>query len=381
MLLPLHTDRRLASTPRVNLALIVVNAAMYLLQTWQPGVEAALLLRPYEPGLAGFVGSAFLHGGLLHLFGNLLFLYIFGNNINDTLGNAAYLGFYLGGCVFAAIMHSLLEDNPALGASGGVAAVMGAYLVLFPRSRIILLFLFFVITTVQVPAIWFIGIYFLLDFVQGLDSTLLGTDTGVARWAHVGGGLFGMAFGMACLKLGLVARRNDDALAMLERRRRRKELAATGQVHGSAMDVVPRSQADPKAQKAQDLRGLIREALDAGDTATAARQYAALTDVDPRQVLVRDDQMAVAQQLYRDQQHARAAAALSLYLDRHGRDRDGETAQARLMLGLLAARYLDKPQVARPHLEAAATALDELGDDEHAAFARDELRRLDGAET
>jgi len=138
------------------------------------------------------VVSMFLHGGLLHLGGNLLYLWIFGNNVEDRLGHAAYLGFYLAGGVVATLAHVLVNADstlPVVGASGAIAAVMGAYLVWFPNARIRTLVAAFFIFFTEVRAKWLLGIWFLLQFVTSDNS-------GVAWVAHVGGFLFGVAVGL-----------------------------------------------------------------------------------------------------------------------------------------------------------------------------------------
>jgi membrane associated rhomboid family serine protease len=382
MLIPLKTDRPLMQTPRANLGLIVTISLMFVVQTAFEGVREALLLRPYEPSLIGFIGSGFLHGGVLHLLGNMLFLYIFGNTINDALGHASYLAFFIGGVAFAALMHSIVETNPALGASGGVFAVTGIYLALFPKTRILLLFFFFIITTVSVPAIWFLGIYFAIDLIQGLDSLLLGSDEGVARWAHFGGATYGFAVGVILLKLGLVPKSQVNVLTMRDksrqRRRSRAEMLASGQVHGSAMDVVPLAAADQKSLQVQDMKASLRDQLDRGDTSSAAASYEALLGVDERQVLPPAEQLVVAEALYRDGRHASAAKAFQRYLEQYRRSGDSEAARAKLMLGLLLGRYLGQPIPAKRHLAEAAAELDDVGDAEHASFARQEVERLGG---
>ena len=380
MLLPLRTDRPHHRLPAANYGLIAAILAMYAVQLTVPGVESALLLRPLEPGLLGFVGSGFLHGGVLHLVGNLVFLYIFGNDVDDTLGHPGYLAFFLGGVVFSGLVHSAVEDNPALGASGGVSAVTGIYLALYPKSRVVLVFWYLVLTTITVPAVWFIGITFAIDLFGGLDSLLLGNDSGVARWAHIGGGVFGFAVGYLLVKAKLLRPSRETAFALLAKgRERRRDLAErkrTGQTHESAMDILPKSQADPIAARAQELKGELRDHLDAKQVGEAALKYVELVALDGRQILPPADQMTVAEQLYREGQHASAAEAFERYLGRYARPGDVESAQARLMLGLLLGRYLDRPAEARRELTTAAEELDQIGDDKHAAFARDELGRL-----
>lgn len=138
------------------------------------------------------VFSMFLHGGWLHLGGNMLFLWVFGNNIEDKLGPIPYLGFYLAGGVVATIAHVMVDPSstvPVIGASGAIAGVMGAYLVWFPRARIVTLFIVFFFFVSEISAAWLLGIWFVLQFFTGPDS-------GVAWMAHVGGFVFGVLVGL-----------------------------------------------------------------------------------------------------------------------------------------------------------------------------------------
>ena len=146
-------------------------------------------------GLRGgsLLTSMFLHGGWLHLLGNLWFLWIFGNNVEDALGRVRFLGFYLGAGVLAALAHAASDPGstlPMVGASGAISGVMGAYLVLYPRARVkTLLFLVIFITLLDVPA-W---VYLLYWFGLQLTSSALALGSGVAFWAHIGGFLVGVA--------------------------------------------------------------------------------------------------------------------------------------------------------------------------------------------
>src|SRR6478736_967165 len=133
MLLPLRTDSPLRTTPYMNWALIVANIAMYIVQKVRPEITDALQLYAHAPTVYSFVAYAFLHGSVLHVLGNMLFLYLFGNNVNDKMGHLGYLLFYLAGAVFAAVGYvASTSGGGLLGASGAVWAVTGAYLVLFP---------------------------------------------------------------------------------------------------------------------------------------------------------------------------------------------------------------------------------------------------------
>ena len=145
------------------------------------------MLDPSRPQLWQFVSYAFLHGGYMHIFGNMLFLYIFGNNVNDKLGNVGYICFYLAGAVFSGAGHVLLNNSPVLGASGAVAAITGAYLVFYPKTLITVVYWFFFIGTVEVPAIYFIGLKMIL-----IDNVIAANTANVAYDAHLTGYAYGI---------------------------------------------------------------------------------------------------------------------------------------------------------------------------------------------
>jgi membrane associated rhomboid family serine protease len=157
------------------------------------GSRSSPELFPHKSVWLSLVTSMFLHGGLLHLGGNLLFLWVFGNNVEDHLGHVGFALFYvLGGLAAAAVHIALNPDStiPVVGASGAIAAVMGAYLVWFPRARVrTLIFLGFFITVIAVPAAVLLGLWFLMQFFTDPNS-------GVAWAAHVGGFVFGVVVGL-----------------------------------------------------------------------------------------------------------------------------------------------------------------------------------------
>jgi membrane associated rhomboid family serine protease len=151
------------------------------------GDDGSTPLYPAKNVLLAVVTSMFLHGGLLHLAGNMLFLWIFGNNVEDRLGHVRYLAFYLAAGVVATLAHVAVQPAstvPVVGASGAIAGIMGAYLVWFPRARVTTLFVFFIILFRQVQARWVLGLWFLSQF-------LVNPNDGVAWMAHVGGFVFG----------------------------------------------------------------------------------------------------------------------------------------------------------------------------------------------
>jgi membrane associated rhomboid family serine protease len=147
--------------------------------------------------LHGLVTSMFLHSGWMHLIGNMLFLAIFADNIEATIGNFRFLLFYLAGGIFAALVHCFVLQGstiPCVGASGAISATLGAYLVMFPSSRIRVLFIIF---SFRVSALVFLGFYIIQQLLAGWDSLQLeaGESSGVGYWAHIGGFAYGFVRG------------------------------------------------------------------------------------------------------------------------------------------------------------------------------------------
>ena len=139
--------------------------------------------------------AMFLHGGWLHIGGNMLFLWIFGNNVEDRLGWVVYPVFYFAGGLAATGLQLAFGPSsviPNLGASGAIAGVLGAYLVLFPRARVLTLVIFFLITVIELPAVVLLGAWFVLQLFSGVGGLGTNVNGGVAYWAHVGGFVFGM---------------------------------------------------------------------------------------------------------------------------------------------------------------------------------------------
>ena len=150
------------------------------------------------PTLLTIFTSMFMHGGILHLLGNMLFLWIFGNNVEDSMGRPRFIAFYLLGGVVALLAQTALNPDspvPTIGASGAVAAVLGGYAVLYPRARVItLVFIIIFITLIELPALLVLGLWFVLQLLYGAAELgqPVGAVGGVAYFAHIGGFLFGM---------------------------------------------------------------------------------------------------------------------------------------------------------------------------------------------
>lgn len=201
--------------PIVTVGLITVNTLAFFWElSFGAGLERVLfelgvvpnkwLLLPQTPGLTvsrllwPYLSSLFLHGGWFHLVSNMWWLWIFGDNIEDRLGHLRFLFFYLACGLFAGIAHTAFNLNsplPAVGASGAVAGVLGAYLVLFPRARIqTLVPFFFYYEVIELPALIVLGFWFAAQFLNGTVAIAMTAATGgVAWWAHIGGFIAGIA--------------------------------------------------------------------------------------------------------------------------------------------------------------------------------------------
>jgi membrane associated rhomboid family serine protease len=203
-----HNPRR--ATPVVNILLIGANILMFL---WEVSlgrrldsalfavafIPARFWYSPFHPlnGLSVFV-SMFLHGGWVHLGGNMLYLWVFGDNIEDRLGHFKYLVFYLLSGIAATLAHALANPAsrlPSIGASGAIAGVLGAYIILFPKQRVTTLIPIFIFITVrEIPAVFLLGFWFVLQLFTG--AATLGANMaeggGVAYFAHIGGFVAGM---------------------------------------------------------------------------------------------------------------------------------------------------------------------------------------------
>jgi membrane associated rhomboid family serine protease len=210
MFIPLKDLNPRRNYPVVNTALILANVAVFVYQlTLSPHAFKVFLLanatvparfpaalaghEPLQTAFLPIITSMFLHVGIAHILGNMLFLWIFGDNVEDFYGHFTYLVFYLVCGAGAGLLHVLFNWNsmlPSLGASGAISGVMGAYLILYPRSRVLTLVFIFLI---PIPAVVILVLWFVMQFVSGVSSLGMGVASGgVAWWAHVGGFLLGM---------------------------------------------------------------------------------------------------------------------------------------------------------------------------------------------
>jgi membrane associated rhomboid family serine protease len=204
-MIPLRDVVPSRTTPFVTIGLIVANVLVFLFElSLGRQADDFTLYFGLVPAAFSWVAvftSMFIHSGLLHVAGNMLYLWIFGDNVEDRMGHGRFLVFYLLCGVAAALGQTIAAPDsvvPMVGASGAIAGVMGAYFVLYPKSRIVTLVpLFFFFQIIEVPAIFFLGIWFVMQFVSGFGSIVSTTSGasggGVAFWAHVAGFIAGIS--------------------------------------------------------------------------------------------------------------------------------------------------------------------------------------------
>jgi membrane associated rhomboid family serine protease len=214
-MIPLRDDIHSLTTPVVTRALILMNVLAFVFELALGPERGALVVgwgviparvmavfagQEQVAALATLLTSMFLHAGWLHLIGNMWYLWIFGDNVEDRFGHVGFIAFYLASGVASAAMQVAINPGspiPTVGASGAIAGVLGSYLVLYPRARVVTLVpIVFFLQIVALPALLVLGLWFVFQFFSGAFA-LGGTGGGVAWWAHVGGFLFGMAVTVA----------------------------------------------------------------------------------------------------------------------------------------------------------------------------------------
>jgi membrane associated rhomboid family serine protease len=390
MLLPIRTSIRPRRVPYANYTLIIANVLIFLLEYHVDSRTGHWAVRPWvhyfilhaqRPALWQFVSYAFLHGGILHILGNMFFLYLFGNNVNDKLGNIGYTCFYLAGAVFSGIGHTLVSGSDVLGASGAIAAVTGAYLVLFPQTLITVLYWLIFIGTIELPALYFIA--FKLIIWDNLIEPQIAPPNAVAYSAHMAGYAFGVAAMVVLLATGLIKTSNFDLWAMMKqwnRRRRYRDVVANGydpytgrtntkQVKATEVKKTPLQK--QTREKTLQLRNEISQRIHERNLPAAAKVYLELMDHDNKQVLPRQQLLDIANQLAGENRHAESAQAYEQFLTHYGNYEYAE--QIQLMLGLLYSRYLGQTEPAVKHLQAAAK---KLSDPDQLKMCQDELAGL-----
>lgn len=313
------------------------------------------------------VTYAFLHDmrSMWHLAGNLMFLWVFGPNVEDRFGRLGYLVFYLLSAAAAGATHIVFSNGPALGASGAVAAVTGAYLVLFPRTQIRVLFIFFLIGIIHMSALWFVSIQILLNILKPLFRS----NDSVAYAAHLGGYTFGITVALLLLVFKILPSETFDMFHLLRQARRRAEMReARRQVERERKESVYVDTHTDKTVDAQisemqrpiaELRARIATDLGNAQLADAVRGYKELIEkyglVAGAGTMPRRQQLDIANYLFQNQDFSLAVVAYERFLESY--PRDAQAGHVRLMLAVIAGRYLHQPQRARTLAEEALAGL------------------------
>lgn len=373
MLLPIGTDRPQVHRPVVNACLLFLCLVAFLACQWLERTDPDALLRltrmlalnPQDLHPWAFVTYAFLHADFLHVLGNLIILWVFGSSIEDRLGHIGYLMFFLAGSAAAGALHVAFADAPVIGASGGVAAVTGAALVLLPRMHIKCLVFFYMVGVFSIPAWWFV----LFGVAKDVFATGAGTAGRVATWAHLGGYAFGIGVTAILLTGRILSRESYDLLSILRHADRRRQIREAVVIK----ERIERRQAaaGPSELSVQQaaLRSRVAERIAAQDMETAAVEYERLLALRPADspliALSRTQQIDLANWLFSNGRHAAAADAYQAFASAFVGDT--ESLRARLMVALLAVRFLAQPARARAMLSG---LVDRLRDDDQKALAR-----------
>jgi membrane associated rhomboid family serine protease len=351
-----------------------MTGAQQLLRTW----ARQFMLTPIHPYLWQFVSYAFMHAGIWHILGNMFFLYLFGNNVNDKLGHIGYLAFYLAGAVFSGVGHALISTEPVLGASGAIACVIGAYLVLFPQTLITVFYwLFYFVGTTEIPALYFIVVKLIF-----WDNVLERGIPNVAYDAHLSGYVFGAAAILIMLATGLVEASSFDLWAMLKRWNRQRvyrDIVAGGYdpFAGRTARRIQVTEAEKtkeerqKQEQIERFRSEISTRINQRNLPQAASLYLELTGLDPNQILPRQHLLDIANQLASEHRYAESAQVYEKFLAHYGTYEYVE--QVELMLGIIYSRYLHRTEAAIKHLQAAEK---HLSNPDQLKMCRDELSSL-----
>lgn len=364
--IPIGTDVRLRRKPIGNLAIIGLNVLVFVLADAMNNRFVAGMFSPLNAGLPSlheYLTYQFRHGDWGHLLGNMLFLWIFGNAVCDRMGSLNYVIFYLAGGVFAGLAYTYSAIHPLVGASGAIAAVTTAFLVLFPRVNITILLWMGIVTTIEVPStILIVGKIIVWDnIISPRFGSAQGLSSNVAFSAHLGGYAFGFFVALMLLVIQALPRHPFDLLALWKRWGMRGGIPApTGFGDGGARPIVmeqveSRPLSEIEMSPVERLREDILNAIEENDMREASRLHERMQALEPRMVLPRMQQVLLANHLAQQREHALAVAAYEAFLTAY--PGSPEVPQVLLFVGLLYRRYLQQPARAIECLRAAAESL------------------------
>jgi len=208
MFIPIGDTNIRLRKPYITYSIIIINTVIFIYQLTIPQqfiidwfysfglVPSQLFSYNFLLKIHTIFTSLFIHGGFAHIAGNLLYLWIFGDNIEGTLGHSKFIIFYLSCGIFASLVQSIINpvsDVPIIGASGAISGILGAYLIKYPRARVkVLIFLIFFIEIISIPAVYVLGFWFFIQLTNGLGSLSFQQEGGVAWFAHISGFLMGI---------------------------------------------------------------------------------------------------------------------------------------------------------------------------------------------
>jgi membrane associated rhomboid family serine protease len=301
-MIPLGTEREIRGPARAVIGLIVANLVARAFFGPGGSPEAwtdTWAFQPASPRWWNLLSYQFAHdpGSWLHLAGNMLFLWVFGRPIEGHVGSLRFLALYLTGGVVAGLAHWATSPSPVIGASGSVAAVSGAFLALFPRSRVLVFFPLAGI--IAVPATVLIAIYVVVDLFG-----LLGAGRGgIAHVAHLGGYAWGLGLGLLSLKFGGAPRGETDLVFLLRQAARRRDMrkALSGGKSPWLGGEVPRGEAGPlvgREREIAEIRARVQASLRKADSAAALAGWRDLLRLDPEARLPAAAQLDLANRIY-----------------------------------------------------------------------------------
>ena len=355
-------------TPWVNYTLIALNVIIFIAtdavddltgRSLGDHFKSRWVLDPTALELRQFFTYQFLHGDVWHLLGNMLFLWVFGNSVNSKMGQLPYLFFYLASGVFAGVGFAKTTHNPCLGASGAIAGVTTAFLVLFPRANVTVFYwLWFYLGTMQIQALMLIGAKIIMWDNVLAPRISAGEYTGVAYSAHIAGYVFGFFWSGLMLLIRALPRDQYDIAALIRRAYQRQQfrqamsnpdVAARAQYGRVARPVTEYETSTPATiSETERIRMEIGELIAQRNYEAAATAYQELIARDPSQCLSRRAMLDVANQLMIMSRYPQAAAAYEKYLKAY--PGDTEVNQVKLMLGIIYAKYLKQFESARRYL-------------------------------
>jgi len=366
MLIPLGTERNLRITPWVTQGLMITNAAVYLaglIFSYFDIVSIDAYVRAGRFQMSDFhvwqlISYQFLHDptGIAHLLFNMLFLWVFGRSVEERLGHVSFTAFYLMAGVVAGLAHGMISPAPVIGASGAIAGVTGAFLALFPRSRIRVLFLFLFIGVFSIPAAWLITFKIAFDLINQIFEVLGTTRGSTAYAAHLAGYAFGFILCFVLLATRVLRREEMDIFFLLRQRHRRAQLrSVTKKTGGAVWDTRGVAVTDPPLEAATpmseeeahlaDRRARINTLVDDHQLDEAARQFRDLLREQPDTILSEPRQLDLANQLYAEKDYPFAAKAYEAMIAHYPRSPKAD--EVRLILALIYSRHIIRRDRAR----------------------------------